>query len=171
MSASRHPSCRRRCRITRESWAPLLGGFTWPAVPKLSLLDLRSSCTLEDSCHRMLTADRYRMCPRKPGPFTPMRLPKLEHTASSAFPACLGNQCLLRVTAFYPKAGGSGAAICNWSCSDLVLVPSSPWLSLQASRQPVPTSDLQVRHRRTHWPSFQAASWCRLPSMSRMRSI
>lgn len=45
----------------------------------------------------------------KAGPFVPMRLPKLEHTASSAFPACLGNQCLLRVTALYPKAAGSGA--------------------------------------------------------------
>ena len=26
----------------------------------------------------------------------------------SAFPACIGNQCLLRVTALYPKAAGSG---------------------------------------------------------------
>ncbi len=44
----------------------------------------------------------------KPGPFTAMRLPKLEHTASSAFPACVTSQCLLRVTAFYPKAKGPG---------------------------------------------------------------
>jgi len=45
----------------------------------------------------------------EPGPFTAMRLPKLEHTASSAFPACVTSQCLLRVTALYPKARGSGA--------------------------------------------------------------
>ena len=44
----------------------------------------------------------------KPGPFTAMRLPKLEHTASSAFPACVSSQCLLRITAFYPKAKGPG---------------------------------------------------------------
>ncbi len=42
------------------------------------------------------------------GPFSPMRLPRLERVASSAFPACVANQCLLRVTALYPKAHDSG---------------------------------------------------------------
>ncbi len=32
-----------------------------------------------------------------------MRLPRLEHTCSSLFPRCIGNQCLLRIDVVYPK--------------------------------------------------------------------
>ena len=32
-----------------------------------------------------------------------VRLPRLEHTCSSLFPRCIGNQCLLRIDIVYPK--------------------------------------------------------------------
>ena len=32
-----------------------------------------------------------------------VRLPRLEHTCSSLFPRCIGNQCLLRIDVVYPK--------------------------------------------------------------------
>lgn len=31
------------------------------------------------------------------GPYTPRRLPRLEHTATSLFPRCVVNECLLRL--------------------------------------------------------------------------
>ena len=33
-----------------------------------------------------------------------VRLPRLEHTCSSLFPRCIGNQCLLRIDIVYPKS-------------------------------------------------------------------
>ena len=45
----------------------------------------------------------------EPGPFEVRRLPKLEHCASSIFPFCVGNRCMLRISVLYPKGLGKGA--------------------------------------------------------------
>ena len=45
----------------------------------------------------------------EPGPFEVRRLPKLEHCASSIFPLCVGNRCMLRISVLYPKGLGKGA--------------------------------------------------------------
>ncbi|CAG9462582.1 unnamed protein product [Pedinophyceae sp. YPF-701] len=39
------------------------------------------------------------------GPLEAIRLPRLEHTASSCFPDCIGAQCILRADVTYPKGG------------------------------------------------------------------
>eukprot|EP01025_Chloroclados_australasicus_P044781 TRINITY_DN4879_c0_g2_i1.p1 TRINITY_DN4879_c0_g2~~TRINITY_DN4879_c0_g2_i1.p1 ORF type:complete len:415 (-),score=41.51 TRINITY_DN4879_c0_g2_i1:105-1274(-) len=36
------------------------------------------------------------------GPYTPARLPLLEHICANCFPDCNGNQCLLRIEVYYP---------------------------------------------------------------------
>lgn len=41
------------------------------------------------------------------GPFTPARLPRLEHTCSSCFPQCVGDKCRLRIDVTYPKGAVS----------------------------------------------------------------
>lgn len=40
-----------------------------------------------------------------PGPLTAALLPKLEHTCTRCFPACLGNRCMLSLDVVYPKGG------------------------------------------------------------------
>ena len=45
----------------------------------------------------------------EPGPYEVRRLPKLEHCASSIFPFCVGNRCMLRISVLYPKGLGKGA--------------------------------------------------------------
>lgn len=40
-----------------------------------------------------------------PGPLTPLELPRLEHTCSACFPACVGSQCLLGIDVTLPKGG------------------------------------------------------------------
>lgn len=37
------------------------------------------------------------------GPLLPLDLPKLEHTCTSCFPACVGDKCLLSIDVTYPK--------------------------------------------------------------------
>lgn len=37
------------------------------------------------------------------GPFSPASLPRLEHTCSSCFPQCVGDQCRLKIDITYPK--------------------------------------------------------------------
>lgn len=39
------------------------------------------------------------------------RLPLLEHTASSVYPDCVGDKCLLRISVFYPRGGTRIAGI------------------------------------------------------------
>lgn len=40
-----------------------------------------------------------------PGPCRPARLPRLEHTASRLYPACVDQRCLLRLQVCYPRGG------------------------------------------------------------------
>ncbi|KAI8470431.1 MAG: Alpha/Beta hydrolase protein [Monoraphidium minutum] len=40
-----------------------------------------------------------------PGPLTALSLPRLEHTCTSCFPACVGDKCLVSVEVTYPKGG------------------------------------------------------------------
>lgn len=42
-----------------------------------------------------------------PGPFEAVQLPRLEHTCSSCFPACVGDRCLLRIDVTYPKGAAA----------------------------------------------------------------
>ena len=44
----------------------------------------------------------------QPGPFVIARLPCLEHTCHKLFPACVGTQCLLRCSIFYPRSPPPG---------------------------------------------------------------
>ena len=44
----------------------------------------------------------------QPGPFVTARLPRLEHTCHRLFPACVGTQCLLRCSIFYPRSPPPG---------------------------------------------------------------
>lgn len=46
-----------------------------------------------------------------PGPLGVSRLPLLEHTASSVYPDCVGDKCLLRISVFYPRGGTRIAGI------------------------------------------------------------
>ncbi|CAD7701989.1 unnamed protein product, partial [Ostreobium quekettii] len=39
----------------------------------------------------------------RPGPLTPVRLPKLEHTCAGCFPQCVADRCLIRLDVLYPK--------------------------------------------------------------------
>lgn len=41
----------------------------------------------------------------RPGPFSPVRLPPLEHTCASCFPLCADNRCLVRLQVVYPRGG------------------------------------------------------------------
>lgn len=41
----------------------------------------------------------------RPGPFSPVRLPPLEHTCASCFPMCADNRCLVRLQVVYPRGG------------------------------------------------------------------
>ncbi|GAX79658.1 hypothetical protein CEUSTIGMA_g7099.t1 [Chlamydomonas eustigma] len=40
-----------------------------------------------------------------PGPLKVAHLPRLEHTCTSCFPACIGTSCLVRANFIYPKGG------------------------------------------------------------------
>ena len=42
-----------------------------------------------------------------PGPLQVTRLPRLEHTCSSCFPACIGTSCLIRADIRYPRGGSA----------------------------------------------------------------
>ncbi len=96
------------------------------------------------------------------GPFEVRRLPKLEHTASSVFPSCVGNRCMLRISVLYPKPkGAAGEQLHHWQ----VLMPA------QRGQQPAshPLS-LQERGRPSRSRSSRAASSSRQRAMPATRS-
>lgn len=41
----------------------------------------------------------------RPGPFSPVRLPPLEHTCASCFPLCSDNRCQVKLQVVYPRGG------------------------------------------------------------------
>lgn len=43
----------------------------------------------------------------RPGPFSPARLPPLEHTCASCFPLCADNRCLVKLQIVYPRGGST----------------------------------------------------------------
>lgn len=67
-----------------------------------------------------------------PGPCTPLRLPHVEHTATSVYPRCVGNACIVKLDVYLPQGAtrqGLRAPYPLAVISPGFLVPSSAYAS------------------------------------------
>lgn len=75
------------------------------ALPALTSLQLPgpSQALTQQACVERFAAYLTDPDYSQQGPLEVVRLPRLEHTCTSCFPACVGTNCIIRLDVHYPK--------------------------------------------------------------------